>query len=379
MGGDSNSTTGSGNVMELIEERRKQLEEKKNADKQQRELNHEQNADDLVQAFWKKFSLKEEILRKRVEDFIEQKKQPIYDTSKEIKLDDIIVQVGEMREEAASAASLYLSPYDIRQTQLIVSKLLDHIENTRTAFAPRKKFSFRSKTKKSSNEMEEAPKASNEKKLSKEQSENIQKKLTNSESNNQNLINLDELVYANKQNEFILIDEKTFFKDPTKRRDLNFSQLTNCTIVICVETSAIRGDQLKSCRIYSGPIWGSLWLETCDSCEFYVACRQLRVHLSVNTTFYLRIPSHPIIEDCTKMKFGSYQITYPGLDTQLERVGLLKDSGMWAKVNDFKWHKAQQSPNWSLVDPKKPLSPLPNSVINLVQFKSPSSSSYIVE
>ncbi|CAI5731189.1 unnamed protein product [Peronospora destructor] len=182
------------------------------------------------------------------------------------------------------------------------------------------------------------------------------------------MMEFDELVHVNKQDEVIIIDSSSFTDTNDKSRDLNFSHLTNCVVLVCVETSAIRGDALKDCVFYTGAIFGSLWLEHCDGCEFIVACRQLRVHSSTGTTFHLRISSYPIIEDCQLMQFGPYRLQFDGLKAQLERLGLQKDPGLWAKVKDFKWHKTQQSPNWSICDPKQPLPKIPGKLEDLVSY-----------
>ncbi|KAH7491709.1 hypothetical protein KRP22_002822 [Phytophthora ramorum] len=329
-------------------------------------LQRELTTDELATAFWETFTKQEEHVRKQVGLFCEQKKQPLpCEPAKEVKLDALVLEVNTMRDAAATAASLYLSPYDTRHTQLILAKLLELIDSTRATFAPRKKFTFRAhaarKAKSKTAEMQDEP----------EQDTSFRSAdVVSNQQTAQKLMEFDELVHANKQNEVIIIDSSSFSgSDDSKRRDLNFSRLTNCVVLVCVETSAIRGDALKNCVFYTGAIFGSLWLESCNGCEFFVACRQLRVHLSTATTFHLRISSHPIIEDCQQMLFGPYRLQFDGLTAQLERLGVQKDSGLWAKVNDFKWHKAQQSPNWSIRDPKQPLPGIPVELENLVSYE----------
>ncbi|GMF46968.1 unnamed protein product [Phytophthora fragariaefolia] len=329
-------------------------------------LQRELTTDELATAFWESFTQQEEHVRKQVGLFCKQKKQPLpCEPAKEVKLDALVLEVNAMRDAAATAASLYLSPYDTRHTQLILSKLLELIDSTRATFAPRKKFTFRVHAARKA-------KAKTAEKLEQPEQDEASASAGNqlSPSTIQRAVEFNELVHANKQNEVIVIDSSSFANaDDSKRRDLNFSHLTNCAVLVSVETSAIRGDALKNCVFYTGAIFGSLWLENCDGCEFFVACRQLRVHLSTATTFHLRIPSHPIIEDCQQMQFGPYRLQFDGLKTQLECLGLPKDSGLWAKVNDFKWHKAQQSPNWSIRDLKQPLPKIPADLEKLVSYE----------
>ncbi|TMW69200.1 hypothetical protein Poli38472_001356 [Pythium oligandrum] len=347
------------------EERRKQIEEKRRQDRLERAVNLGQSADELVQEFWKRFMEHEDHVRKQIGVFVDQKKQPVpCDPAHEIRLDDLVVGVNAMREESATAASLYLSPYDIRQTQLILNKLLDLIETTRTTFAPRKKFTFKARARKTATTSTDRGDNNTEKEHSTSSPTSTKATETNA------YVNPDELVFADRQSEVIVIDQSTFTDgDSSKRRDLSFSRLVNCVIFVSVETSAIRGDDLKNCVVYTGPIWGSLWLEHCHNCDFFAACRQLRVHLSSSTNFHLRIASHPIIEDCHQLRFGPYKLWYAQLNEQLERSGLKRDTGLWAKVNDFKWHKAQQSPNWSQWDPKQSMPTIPTTLQSLLRYE----------
>lgn len=343
---------------------------RKQQEKQQRAHDLELSGDELVAAFWERFTLQEDRVRRQIGEFVEQRKQPTAAVSASAaseasKLNDMVALVNGMRDEAARASSLFLSPYDIRHTQIIIAKLLELIESTRQLIAPRKKFAFRARVRKPT-----AAKENEDDNNAESSPEKTHAGSSEAAEASKTELQLDELVFANKQNEVIVIDRSSFgHREPDMRRDLNFSHLTNCTILVCVETSAIRGDALKNCVLYVSPIYGSLWLEGCDGCDLFVACRQLRVHHSANTAFHLRIGSHPIIEDCHQMRFGPYRLQFDGLKTQLEHIGLQKDSGLWAKVNDFKWHRAQQSPNWSLCDPKQPLRPIPPALSGRISYE----------
>ncbi|KAE9201670.1 hypothetical protein PF004_g18647 [Phytophthora fragariae] len=356
-----------------LEERRKEKQGAKTASRGHADdastLQRELTTDELATAFWEKFTQQEEHVRKQVALFCEQKKQPLpCEPAKEVKLDALVLEINAMRDAAATAASLHLSPYDTRHTQLILSKLLELIDSTRSAFAPRKKFTFRAhaarRAKAKAVEKQDQPEQDALTALAGSADNQL------SPSSTQKAMEFDELVHANKQNEVIVIDSSSFADaEDNTRRDLNFSHLTNCVVLVRVETSAIRGDALKNCVFYTGAIFGSLWLENCHGCEFFVACRQLRVHLSTTSTFHLRIPSHPIIEDCQQVQFGPYRLQFDGLKTQLEHLGLSNDSGLWAKVNDFKWHKAQQSPNWCIRDLKLSLPKIPTELEKLVSYE----------
>ncbi|KAI9917744.1 hypothetical protein PsorP6_013120 [Peronosclerospora sorghi] len=329
-------------------------------------LHREHTNDELATKFWDQFTQREKYVRKQVNLFCEQKKQPVpCEPAKEVKLDALLLEVNAMRDAAATAASLYLSPYDTRQTQFILSRLLELVETTRSTFAPRKKFTFRVRAaRKVQDQVPNDPEVQSQASASIDSAHNVQVLATR-----EKWMELDdELVYANKENEVIIIDRSSLTDVDDQRCVLILSSLKHCVVFVGVETSAIHGEALEDCVVYIGAIHGSLWLESCTGCDFFAACRQLRVHSSTRTTFNLRISSHPIIEDCQQMQFGPYRLQFNGLEAQLERLNLQKDCGLWAKVNDFKWHKTQQSPHWSIRDSSEDLPKIPPELKDLVSY-----------
>ncbi|RLN99354.1 hypothetical protein DYB28_011998 [Aphanomyces astaci] len=133
-------------------------------------------------------------------------------------------------------------------------------------------------------------------------------------------------------------------------------------------TSAIRGTELSHCTIYTGPIQGSLWLENCSNCTFVVVCRQLRVHHTSASAFYLRIKSHPIVEDCDGLGFAPYGLAYEGLGAQLDAAGLACDTALWSQVDDFKWLRQTQSPHWRVLPDRERVHAVDPAVQELVSI-----------
>lgn len=73
------------------------------------------------------------------------------------------------------------------------------------------------------------------------------------------------------------------------------------------------------------------------------------MHESHNCNIYLFCASHPIIEDCTGLGFTSLPASFPsggvvGKDGQAAEV-----VNRFAEVDDFKWLKAEASPNWRVL------------------------------
>jgi hypothetical protein len=66
-------------------------------------------------------------------------------------------------------------------------------------------------------------------------------------------------------------------------------------------------------------------------------CRQFRMHDARNVDVYLHCRSRPIIEDCEEIRFHRY--------------GAQDDDGnRWRQVDDFRWLRAERSPNWTAVE-----------------------------
>ncbi|KAF0693222.1 Aste57867_15816 [Aphanomyces stellatus] len=276
-----------------------------------------------VDAFWADFTRQEADVRRALESFTSEGTT----SNSAATLDALSATVQSMRERAG-AATLFLPPYDIRATQTLTARLLHAVESKR---APRKKFTFtaRAKLKPAFASSLAAPDA-------------LSVTLASSSSTATENSDDHELVYADQTDAFLHITAPD-------APDLSLARLSHCVVVIPVATSAIRGHDLKHCTIYTGPIAGSLWLDGCVDCTFVVACRQLRVHHTTATTFYLRIKSHPIVEDCDHLAFAPYDLRYDGLETQLAAADLARETALWAQVHDFKWLRQTQSPHWHVL------------------------------
>jgi tubulin-specific chaperone C len=80
-------------------------------------------------------------------------------------------------------------------------------------------------------------------------------------------------------------------------------------------------EHVSHSTIYLSPCSTSVYLEGLEHCTVYIACHQLRIHNCLDCQFYVRVHSHPIIEDCSQLGFAPYDFEYPTLTQDLE-VGL---------------------------------------------------------
>jgi hypothetical protein len=293
--------------------------------------------------FWKAFHEKEEHVRTTLENTTpssigEPETQSLRDRFEELKF-----EVHQMQKEAARA-SIFLANYDQRQTALIVATLTREIEAKEITMMPRQKFSFSARRQR--------------KLLAEHESRGDKTSIFDSATTKEEPKTKQAEVYVpdfgfrfdGKENETLRIDPGQLSGEDGKAKDGCLSNLKNCTVLIRDVTSAIRVDKLEDCRIYCGPIAGSVHLQYCKRCVFVIACRQTRIHDSYDCDYYLHVASNPIFEDCSRLRFGQYALAYPELPAQMIVAGLAGVKNQWDQVDDFKWLRQQQSPNWRRVE-----------------------------
>ena len=133
-------------------------------------------------------------------------------------------------------------------------------------------------------------------------------------------------------------------------QDVALVELENCTVSIREPLKGLRAHKLTRCHVYCGPIDGSVFIEGCRQCVFHFPSRQIRIHHTYDTGFYVHVQSGPIVEDCDALRFAPYTLRYPGLEADyVASPGLSLSVNRWREVKDFKWLRAQHSPHWSLI------------------------------
>ncbi|KAF0927445.1 hypothetical protein E2562_033493 [Oryza meyeriana var. granulata] len=134
-----------------------------------------------------------------------------------------------------------------------------------------------------------------------------------------------------------------------KDGDFTLADLVSCQVYLKGKCRALYVHKLKDCRVLVGAVFGSVLIEDVERCTFVMAAHQIRIHEARATDFYLRVRSRPIIEDCSGVRFAPHALNYEGIEEDLRDAGLEEETGNWANVDDFKWLRAVQSPNWCLV------------------------------
>ncbi|KAK3115275.1 hypothetical protein LTR53_005546 [Teratosphaeriaceae sp. CCFEE 6253] len=127
------------------------------------------------------------------------------------------------------------------------------------------------------------------------------------------------------------------------------SNLHRCVIDMSSPTSIghpFAGLTLKNISeslIVCGHVSGAAHLTNVRDSVVVVASRQFRMHESKNSDVYLLTTSRPIIEDCSTVRFAPLPDQYKGDD----------DRGVpnqWSEVDDFKWLRSEPSPNWTAME-----------------------------
>ncbi|KAI1771020.1 TBCC-domain-containing protein [Hypoxylon cercidicola] len=137
----------------------------------------------------------------------------------------------------------------------------------------------------------------------------------------------------------------------TASRATSSGSLTNlerCVVDMTIPTSTgapFAGLVLKNIKqslVVVGHVAGPVHMTGLENSTVVVAARQVRIHECKNVDVYLHCASHPIIEDCSGMRFAPLPELYA---SESEAEGENK----WDQVDDFKWLKNEQSPNWSIL------------------------------
>ncbi|XP_004288190.1 PREDICTED: tubulin-folding cofactor C [Fragaria vesca subsp. vesca] len=250
-------------------------------------------------------------------------------------LDQISASISDL-EKLVAENSYFLPSYELRSSLKTISDLRQTLENLSAELLPKKKFSFRNKSKSEPKPKEKEPEKEPEKPEFKvpaspgiwsKKGETLVRKFSGSE-----------------------IGEFTI------------SDLDSCEVRLMGSVRALFVHRLRNCRVYTGPVTGSVLIEGVEECVFVMASHQIRIHNAKKCDFYLRVRSRPIIEDSCGVRFAPYCLRYDGIEEELRETSLDEETENWGNVDDFLWLRAVQSPNWSVLPE--------NERVGLVHFSS---------
>jgi hypothetical protein len=116
---------------------------------------------------------------------------------------------------------------------------------------------------------------------------------------------------------------------------ISVNNLVNCVLIIPNEAPAITLNSLCRCVVIAEHIVASARITACRECRVALGAKQLRIHETTKTDFYVAVFGNPIIEKCSDVRFAPLRGT---------------DSGPWNNVKDFDCPTTEESsPNWSII------------------------------
>ena len=305
----------------------------KREDERQEKLRKKKEEDDSfkvqenIQSFLDNFNCEKKVIENHLEESFSVDKKHLI-----VHFDALSQSVIKL-ERYVSESAMFLPPYELKTAQNMLVALKNKIQEKRDEMLPKKKFAFRSNRK-------------TEKKSNISITTKCDKDIQESKSE-------DDLIIELAACKFVGVSNQTLTKDAEEinLKDVALADLTECTVLLKGAPSAIHINKLKNCKIFCGPVPGSIFIRECIDCIFVLACQQLRIHSSTQSQFYIHVTSKAIIEDCNTVRFARYNWTYNDLEKHYEKSGLSKERNNWDKVDDFNWLAADvHSPNWAILE-----------------------------
>ena len=99
---------------------------------------------------------------------------------------------------------------------------------------------------------------------------------------------------------------------------LQITSCDNCLISVPLLLGSARLENVSNSIILLGPCSTSVYLENCSNCHVFIICHQLRIHTTIDTCLYVRVHSHPIIEDCKGLRFSPNFTSYDKINEHIK-------------------------------------------------------------
>ncbi|KAL8109119.1 tubulin-folding cofactor C [Apium graveolens] len=248
-------------------------------------------------------------------------------------INNVSVSISDL-ENLIAQNSYFLPPYELRASLKSVADLRQNLDVISSRVIPKKRFSFKAKKAVGNVSLASAQKVFDE------------MPVVESGEKDGVLVVRESEGFKGKENEVLV---KEFKIGEEEIGEFMLSDLMNCEVRLVGCLRALFVHKLVNCRVYVGPVFGSVLIEEVEGCVFVMASHQIRIHHARGTDFYLRVRSRPIIEYCSGVRFAPYCLGYIEIDSDLKKSNLDEETGNWANVDDFKWLRAVQSPNWSIL------------------------------
>lgn len=249
------------------------------------------------------------------------------------RLEEATVKTAQL-QKFLNDSMAFLTPYDLRQAQAALQKLLTCLAETREEAMPKKKFAFRSRNKAA----EKAP-------ISDTASPQVVTTATAGSTKLDGVVPSEQCGFSNMSSEVL-----TKTAEEIHKQDVLLTHLSNCKVRLFGSPSTLHLKHIDSCEILCGPVSSSVFIDHCKDSTLAIPCQQLRTHNTSDTQVYLHVTSRAIIEDCHGVSFAPFSWSYPTLEEDFGVSGLDQNRNNWDQVDDFNWLAAgTPSPNWTVI------------------------------
>ncbi|KAI1609244.1 tubulin binding cofactor C-domain-containing protein [Exophiala viscosa] len=309
--------------------------------------------------------------------------------------DHCLAGITRLSNEVKDASS-YIPPYDQRTYAEAIKALQEKLDDTRKIFAPKPKFSFKSAHKSpSSLSLSDAAELAAEKRrgapgildpgsetnssfantpafsmtpaneralpdgeeeegTQQDQTSNDQP--TNTDSSPSDKDNDRPPLYTTQTS--ISVTNQTHAHIILPSSSLNtqtpcsLQKLSNCVLDLSIPTTAtapfasLTINNVSSSLLICGSVSGPAHITKVKNSILVVKGRQFRMHDCKNVDVYLHCTSRPIIENCHGIRFTTLPKFHSDLISSSQTAPDATPN-QWDQVDDFKWLKAEPSPNWS--------------------------------
>ncbi|TGZ80240.1 hypothetical protein EX30DRAFT_379690 [Ascodesmis nigricans] len=245
-------------------------------------------------------------------------------------IDACLSGINTFSDQITDAAS-FLPAYDQRTNAIRVKDLSTKLSTLRQTFAPKTKFSFKSRGASKGPKIGGAittSSASPPPPRSPSTNPSTHSPATPTNNNNNVVV---------KNAEFQHI-QPTISPTSSISPSLLLSGLTRCIITLPAgarfSNIAIK-DVVDSILILGAVLDGPAHITGIKNSVLVLGCHQFRMHEAVNLDVYLRCGSRPIIEDCSELRFAPFGG---------------EKGNFWDQVEDFKWLRQEKSPHWRVMD-----------------------------
>ncbi|PKS11243.1 hypothetical protein jhhlp_003004 [Lomentospora prolificans] len=284
-------------------------------------------------------------------------------SSRQNAIDTIRLGIAHLSNELADAAE-YLPTYDQKSYAETIKGLTEKLDREVDKVAPRQRFQFKARSRNAAQESQEdrrhnvgvlasyqdtqagsAAPSKQDELAANAKDYNQEIKGSSSSAVRRPSFSAAKTVSLSQHKELHVV------LAPSASQAATYGDLTDLEACVIDMSAAARGEvafsglalkNLRKCIIVTGSVDGPVHITGISDSILVVASRQVRIHECKNVKFYLHCSSHPIIEDCTQVQFAPIPECYtPRWSSTHENK--------WDQVDDFKWLKADHSPNWSIL------------------------------